>query len=37
METLGAEIVELAFVIELAFLHGRDTLSKYPLFSLIEY
>ncbi len=37
MERLGGEIVELAFVIELAFLRGRDNLSQYPIFSLVKY
>ena len=37
MERLGGEIVELAFVIELAFLHGRDNLAQYPIFSLVQY
>ena len=34
---LGGEIVELAFVIELTFLKGRDRLSGYPVFSLVQY
>jgi adenine phosphoribosyltransferase len=37
MERLGGDVVELAFVIELAFLHGRDNLSQYPIFSLVQY
>ncbi|MDP2899016.1 MAG: adenine phosphoribosyltransferase [bacterium] len=36
-EQLGAEVVELAFVIELAFLHPRKKLSKYPVFSLVTF
>lgn len=36
-EQLGAEVVELAFVIELAFLHPRDKLSKYPVFSMVAF
>ena len=36
-EELGAEVVELAFVIELAFLHPREKLSKYPVFSLVSF
>ena len=36
-EQLGAEVVELAFVIELAFLHPREKLSKYPVFSLVTF
>ncbi len=34
---LGGTIVELAFVIELSFLSGRDRLAGYPVFSLIQY
>ncbi len=34
---LGGEIVELAFVIELKSLHGRDRLSGYPVFSMVQY
>jgi len=33
----GAEIVELAFLVEIAFLHGRERLGKYPVFSAISY
>lgn len=35
--TLGGEIVELAFVIELEFLHGRDALAGYSVFSMVQY
>lgn len=34
---LGGEIVELAFLIELTFLNGRDKLKNYPIYSLIKY
>jgi len=34
---LGAEIVEIGFLIELSFLHGRDKLKGYPVRSLITY
>jgi adenine phosphoribosyltransferase len=37
VKELGGEIVELAFVIELSFLHGRDQLADYPIFSLVQY
>jgi adenine phosphoribosyltransferase len=37
LEALGATIVGCAFLIELAFLHGRDKLKKYDLLSLITY
>ena len=34
---LGAEIVAIAFVIELAFLNGRDKLAGHDILSLITY
>jgi adenine phosphoribosyltransferase len=37
VEGLGAEVVGMAFIIELAFLNGRERLVKYPLHSLIQY
>ena len=37
VERLGAEIVEIAFVIELPPLKGRDKLTKYPIHSLVEF
>ncbi len=37
VELCGGEIVELAFLVELGFLHGRDKLEKYPVFSAITY
>ncbi len=37
IEQAGAVVEELAFVIELTFLHGRDKLGNYPIFSLIRY
>ena len=37
VEQVGGEIVELAFVIELTFLSGRDRISNYPIFSLVQY
>jgi adenine phosphoribosyltransferase len=33
---LGGQIVAVAFVIELCFLHGRDKLKDYPLHTLIQ-
>jgi adenine phosphoribosyltransferase len=36
-EQLGAEVVGVAFLIELSFLGGRDQLEPYPVFSLIDY
>jgi adenine phosphoribosyltransferase len=37
VEKCGGEIVELAFLVELGFLHGRKRLEKYPVFSAITY
>ena len=37
VEQLGGEVVGLAFVIELAFLDGRQKLADYDVFSLIQY
>lgn len=37
VEQLGGTVVGVAFMIELAFLHGRDKLKTYPLHSLIVY
>jgi len=37
VEKCGGEIVELAFLVELEFLKGREKLSKYPVFSAITY
>ena len=37
VELLGGVVVGVAFMIELAFLHGRDKLKSYPLHSLIVY
>ena len=37
VEQLEGEIVELAFLIELSFLNGRDKLKRYPVFSLITF
>lgn len=34
---LGAEIVEIAFVVELPPLKGRDKLTEYPVHSLVEF
>lgn len=33
----GGEVVACAFVIELAFLHGRKKLAGIPIFSLVQY
>lgn len=37
IEQAGGTVEELAFVIELTFLNGRDRLTSYPIFSLIQY
>jgi adenine phosphoribosyltransferase len=37
VEQLGGEVVGVNFIIELAFLGGRERLTKYPLHSLISY
>lgn len=37
VELLGAEIVECAVVIELTGLQGRDRLSGYDVFSIVQY
>ena len=37
VEKLGAEIVQISFLIELTFLNGKEKLSKYDVHSLIEY
>jgi adenine phosphoribosyltransferase len=37
VEQLGGVVVGLPFIIELAFLNGRDRLDGYDVFSLIEY
>ncbi|MGH7391335.1 MAG: adenine phosphoribosyltransferase [Candidatus Rokuibacteriota bacterium] len=37
VEQLGGHVVGVAFLIELAFLHGRDKLKNYSLHSLISY
>lgn len=37
VEQLGGQVVGVAFMIELGFLHGRDKLKNYPVHSLIVY
>lgn len=37
VEKLGAEIVQISFLIELTFLNGREKLKNYEVHSLIEY
>ena len=37
VESLGGEVVGVAFIIELTFLGGRERLERYDLHSLIQY
>src|SRR6266436_6341753 len=37
VQKLGAEILEIAFLIELSFLRGRDKLKQYPVRSLVVF
>ena len=37
IEQLGGNVAGVAFMIELAFLHGREKLKNYPVHSLIVY
>jgi adenine phosphoribosyltransferase len=37
VEQLGGEVVGMPFIIELAFLNGREKLNGYDVFSLIQY
>ncbi|MBS0949757.1 adenine phosphoribosyltransferase [Weissella minor] len=37
VESLGGEVVGLAFLIELSELHGRDRLAGYDILTLLEY
>lgn len=37
VEKVGAHILEIAFLIELSFLNGREKLARYPVRSLVVY
>lgn len=37
IEMAGGVVEEVSFVIELGFLNGRDKLTRYPVFSLVQY
>jgi adenine phosphoribosyltransferase len=37
IEQLGGQVVGVAFLIELAFLHGREKLKQFPIHALITY
>lgn len=37
VKRMGGQVVGLAFLIELSFLHGRDKLREYDIFSILQY
>jgi len=37
IQKLGGKILEISFLIELGFLHGRQKLKEYPVRSLVVY
>jgi len=37
LEKIGAKILEINFLIELSFLHGREKLKRFPVRSLVVY
>jgi adenine phosphoribosyltransferase len=37
VEKLGANVFSIAVLIDLEFLHGRDKLKNYDIFSVIKY
>jgi adenine phosphoribosyltransferase len=37
IELEGGKIIEIAFIIELNFLNGREALKDYPVYSMIQY
>jgi adenine phosphoribosyltransferase len=37
VESLGGEIVQVSFIIELSFLKGRDKLKSYDVRSIVDY
>ena len=37
VQRLGAQILQISFLIELSFLHGREKLKQYPVASLVVY
>jgi adenine phosphoribosyltransferase len=37
VEQVGGKVEELAFLVELSFLNGRERLVQYPIFSMIQY
>jgi adenine phosphoribosyltransferase len=37
VEQLGGRVVGLAFLVELLFLHGKEKLQGYDVFSMLQY
>jgi len=37
VEKLGGEVVQISFIIELLFLHGREKLKNYDVHSLVQF
>lgn len=37
IEKLGGEVVQISFIIELLFLHGREKLKNYDVHSLVQF
>ncbi len=37
VESLGGEILECAFIVELPDLHGKEKIAQYPIFTLTEF
>ncbi|TGE37871.1 adenine phosphoribosyltransferase [Desulfosporosinus fructosivorans] len=37
MKKIGADMLGMGFLIELTFLNGREKLTEYPVFSLVQY
>jgi adenine phosphoribosyltransferase len=37
VQQLGGKVAEIDFLIELAFLKGRERLTEFPVFSAIKY
>jgi adenine phosphoribosyltransferase len=37
IEQVGGVVEEAAFIVELGFLKGREKLSRYPIYSMIQY
>jgi adenine phosphoribosyltransferase len=37
VEKMGGKVIGFMFVVELTYLHGRDKLAGYPIYSLVKY